>query len=311
MSCRYILFIMMIIDDSYVHEENNRCIVEDLFYTKSISMLYGKDKMGKSYLALYLSGCISDGKYILNRLKVCDNNKVLYFNGEMPVNILKNRINKLMDKYNFTFNNLIVVNKFPFKSIDGIKEFIKIKIEQYKPSFVVIDSISFYFWDINIVDKIDAQKFMQFLYEMAFNYDIHILFINHQKKTDVEFIGDRLIGSLSTNVFKVEIEKGNVYKCYLEKSHIGSKLFIYYWFLKDGTIIIKENKPKWKKSKKDEILNILNDNREIRVNDLYNMIKNKMARATYYNILKKLEKDGIIKREGSTRNAVVKLIKEV
>ncbi len=301
----------MIIDDNYVHEGNNRCIVENLFYTKSISMLYGKDKMGKSYLALYLSGCISDNKDILNKLKVCNGNKVLYFNGEMPVKILKNRINKLMDKYNFTFNNLIVINKFPFKGIEGIKDFMKMKIEQYKPSFVVIDSISFYFWDINIVDKIDAQRFMQFLYEIAFDYDIHVLFINHQKKTDVEFIGDRLIGSLSTNVFRVDIEKGNVYKCYLEKSHVGTKLFIYYWFLKDGSIVIKENKPEWKKNKTDEILNILTDNKEMKISELYSNVKNKMARATFYNILKKMEKNGIIKRKGNTKNAVVKLIKEV
>ena len=301
----------MIIDDNYVHEGNNRCIVENLFYTKSISMLYGKDKMGKSYLALYLSGCISDNKDILNKLKVCNGNKVLYFNGEMPVKILKNRINKLMDKYNFTFNNFIVINKFPFKGIEGIKDFMKMKIEQYKPSFVVIDSISFYFWDINIVDKIDAQRFMQFLYEIAFDYDIHVLFINHQKKTDVEFIGDRLIGSLSTNVFRVDIEKGNVYKCYLEKSHVGTKLFIYYWFLKDGSIVIKENKPEWKKNKTDEILNILTDNKEMKISELYSNVKNKMARATFYNTLRKMEKNGIIKRKGNTKNAVVKLIKEV
>lgn len=69
--------------------KSRKCLVGKWFREGDLGYIYGKRGLGKTWFALYLAGCISDGKdfgnWSINKARV------LYVDGEMPLEAVKQR----------------------------------------------------------------------------------------------------------------------------------------------------------------------------------------------------------------------------
>jgi len=290
---------------NYRRDEEGKVIVPNLFSTKTISMLYGEEKIGKTFLMFYIVGCLSSGKPIVNKYNVNGKQRVLYLSGELPTQLLKDRIKHIEERYELNFDNVefVLGKDYNVKPLEFVKHHIS-----YEPvDFVVIDSITYYFPIDDYSKREEANRIIDELQYLSIENNCHILIVNHQKKTSSDYYGDRLIGSFVVNIFKVKTIKYNWKMMYLEKTHNLSDFKIFYKHSSKGIEISERLKTK-KERNIEKIYEILRENGALTVSELQE--KTGFSLSTLKRYLKELKEKGNIEKIKQGRNVYVKLLWE-
>jgi hypothetical protein len=88
-------------------------IIEPIFPTQGLMMVYAKRGIGKTYFALHLACSIAGGFNIFgNKWKISKSRSVLYIDGEMPANTMQERLAGLVTSLPLITNseNLYIIN---------------------------------------------------------------------------------------------------------------------------------------------------------------------------------------------------------
>lgn len=168
-------------------EEDVKWVVKDLFAKKLVSVIFSEPGVGKTILAMDIAAKLTRGEAIFNHYRVERPMKVLYFQGDFPNTIMKNRLKQML--YNPDDKYFKLVNRYEAES-KGIsidltneqgQENLKTLLEGYKPDFVIFDTfISFFDGDEN--KQKDVKESIDFLRKLTSNYDCSILLCHHSRK---------------------------------------------------------------------------------------------------------------------------------
>ena len=170
-----------------MQEEDIKWVVKDLFAKKLVSVIFSEPGVGKTVLAMDIAEKLTKGEPIFNQYRVEKPMKVLYFQGDFPNSIMRNRLQQTLHKPDdnyFKFVNRYDAEEQGF-SIDLTneqgQENLKTLLEEYKPDFVIFDTfISFFDGDEN--KQKDVKEPIDFLRKLTFNYDCSILLCHHSRK---------------------------------------------------------------------------------------------------------------------------------
>ncbi len=203
---------------SRVNNENDiDWVVENVFARDYVSIFFGEAGSGKTWLILDLAIVLSHGGLLWNNIEV-EQAKILLFEGDTPVSMLKERINKLNKTANDNFFSYVSRYQAEEENINlalstqegrtNFEEFIKLN----KPDLVIVDTlISF------IDDEVDAKNvkpIVDFLRIIASKYHIHIIIVHHSRKRESgenrskldqsDVIGSSIITRLASIVIGVD-----------------------------------------------------------------------------------------------------------
>lgn len=170
-----------------MQEEDIKWVVKDLFAKKLVSVIFSEPGVGKTVLAMDIAEKLTKGEPIFNQYRVEKPMKVLYFQGDFPNSIMRNRLQQTLHKPDdnyFKFVNRYDAEEQGF-SIDLTneqgQENLKTLLEEYKPDFVIFDTfISFFDGDEN--KQKDVKEPIDFLRKLTSNYDCSILLCHHSRK---------------------------------------------------------------------------------------------------------------------------------
>lgn len=170
-----------------MQEEDVKWVVKDLFAKKLVSVIFSEPGVGKTILAMDIAAKLTRGEATFNYYRVERPMKVLYFQGDFPNTIMKNRLKQMF--YNPDDKYFKLVNRYEAES-KGIsidltneqgQENLKTLLEGYKPDFVIFDTfISFFDGDEN--KQKDVKEPIDFLRKLTSNYDCSILLCHHSRK---------------------------------------------------------------------------------------------------------------------------------
>lgn len=170
-----------------MQEEDVKWVVKDLFAKKLVSVIFSEPGVGKTILAMDIAAKLTRGEAIFNHYQVERPMKVLYFQGDFPNTIMKNRLKQMF--YNPDDKYFKLVNRYEAESkgfsIDLTneqgQENLKTLLKEYKPDFVIFDTfISFFDGDEN--KQKDVKEPIDFLRKLTSNYDCSILLCHHSRK---------------------------------------------------------------------------------------------------------------------------------
>lgn len=170
-----------------MQEEDVKWVVKDLFAKKLVSVIFSEPGVGKTILAMDIAAKLTRGEAIFNQYQVERPMKVLYFQGDFPNTIMKNRLQQMF--YNPDDKYFKLVNRYEAESkgfsIDLTneqgQENLKTLLKEYKPDFVIFDTfISFFDGDEN--KQKDVKEPIDFLRKLTSNYDCSILLCHHSRK---------------------------------------------------------------------------------------------------------------------------------
>lgn len=170
-----------------MQEEDVKWVVKDLFAKKLVSVIFSEPGVGKTILAMDIAAKLTRGEAIFNQYRVERPMKVLYFQGDFPNTIMKNRLQQMF--YNPDDKYFKLVNRYEAESkgfsIDLTneqgQENLKTLLKEYKPDFVIFDTfISFFDGDEN--KQKDVKEPIDFLRKLTSNYDCSILLCHHSRK---------------------------------------------------------------------------------------------------------------------------------
>ena len=170
-----------------MQEEDVKWVVKDLFAKKLVSVIFSEPGVGKTILAMDIAAKLTRGEAIFNHYRVEKPMKVLYFQGDFPNTIMKNRLKQMF--YNPDDKYFKLVNRYEAEengfSIDLTneqgQENLKTLLKEYKPDFVIFDTfISFFDGDEN--KQKDVKEPIDFLRKLTSNYDCSILLCHHSRK---------------------------------------------------------------------------------------------------------------------------------
>ncbi len=165
--------------------KNYEWVIENLFAKDYISILFGEAGTGKTWIILHICLAISNGLTLWQDIKP-EKQKVMLFEGDAPVSILKERIYKLdkpLDDDYFKYvsryeveTNGINLNLFTHEGRKNLEAF----IANFKPALVIVDTL------ISFIDdetKADMVKIVvDNLRNIAEKYNCHILLVHHARK---------------------------------------------------------------------------------------------------------------------------------
>lgn len=170
-----------------MQEEDLKWVVKGLFSKKLVSIIFSEPGVGKTILAMDIAEKLTKGLPIFNTYKVERPMKVLYFQGDFPNPVMKDRLNKMMSQPDD--NYFKIVNRYDaeehgisigLSSNEG-QENIKRIFNEYKPDFVIFDTfISFFDGDENM--QKDVKGPIDFLRKITSEYDCSILLCHHSRK---------------------------------------------------------------------------------------------------------------------------------
>jgi hypothetical protein len=169
---------------------------------EGLTMLAGRPKCGKSWMALGMALSVADGTKVLNKFSSVKST-VLYIALEDSNRRMQNRINNILGTENtklFPNNLLILHNDIEFPKLnDGGLEALNILVNNYKDlRFIIIDTLgrsikvdqskykNIYLSDYELMSKI--QKF-------ALEKRIAVLLIHHTKKGKEDNLFDEILGT--------------------------------------------------------------------------------------------------------------------
>lgn len=173
--------------DDLMQEEDIKWVVKDLFAKKLVSVIFSEPGVGKTVLAMDIAEKLTKGEAIFNQYKVDRPMKVLYFQGDFPNPIMRNRLQQTLHKPDNNYFKF--VNRYDAEeqgySIDLTnekgQENLKMLLEEYRPDFVIFDTfISFFDGDEN--KQKDVKEPIDFLRKLTSNYDCSILLCHHSRK---------------------------------------------------------------------------------------------------------------------------------
>lgn len=173
--------------EDIMQEKDIEWTVKGLFAKKLVSILFSEPGVGKTVLAMDIAVKLSKGKPLFNTYKTEKPMKILYFQGDFPNVIFKDRLSKMAEKPDDIFFK--IVNRYDAEEANFSLELtgeegqrnIKILIEDYKPDFVIFDTfISFFDGDEN--KQKDVKTPIDFLRKITSEYDCSILLCHHSRK---------------------------------------------------------------------------------------------------------------------------------
>lgn len=173
--------------EDIMQEKDIEWTVKGLFAKKLVSILFSEPGVGKTVLAMDIAVKLSKGKPLFNTYKTERPMKILYFQGDFPNVIFKERLSKMMEKPDDNFFK--IVNRYDAAEANFSLELtseegqgnIKTIIEEYKPDFVIFDTfISFFDGDEN--KQKDVKAPIDFLRKITSEYDCSILLCHHSRK---------------------------------------------------------------------------------------------------------------------------------
>ncbi len=193
------------------------------FLMEGLTILAGKPKTGKSWLALNISFSVAQGKKLLNRYYT-EQHEVLYLAYEDTKRRLKKRIIQLMQSeyyYCDQVDNIFFPDQLHLKNLNtgGLEELEKLVTENNKIKVVIIDTFGASF----VPPKKSVDTFQEnyqmilMLQKFAMKYSIAVILIHHLKKMKGELAQDGILGSTgitaacdSTMILEVDKDKNAV-----------------------------------------------------------------------------------------------------
>jgi len=185
-------------------------VVNNLFYRKNISLLWGEVGCGKTWLILDLCLKLADGKNIWGAFPSVPQ-KILLLQSNISLPLLKKRLktmNLCRNKDNF---KIIITDELEKENLNyhvneekgqSIFEYF---IKETKADLIIIDNLECFFNDLNKKFFYDLKFTMNFLKNMSIKYKCHIMNIMEtdiQENFPVSYPAiDRLISSL----FRVDL----------------------------------------------------------------------------------------------------------
>lgn len=179
-------------------------IIDNLLSEEGITIIGGDSKVGKSWIALYLSLKLSGGYKILDTFN-CKKSKILYIdeeNGERAIYTRVKMLNPFFKnkKEEPDFNNIIYSNRNNVKldigrrnENEGITKF-KGLIKKYKPDVCVIDSfVRFFLGEEN--SSSDVGKVYDTLKWAIKEHKTSFILLHHTTKNNKSYNKDSLRGS--------------------------------------------------------------------------------------------------------------------
>lgn len=163
------------------------------FVVEGVTLLAGKPKKGKSWMALGIALDVAEGAKALNTMKTRKSN-VLYYALEDNERRMQSRMKSLRPDTNFPDNLHIKLQLDPLPdAIDIIRQ----DVEEQEAEFVIIDTVT----AIRPLNTTKAEAYQQdynsikTLTDLANELRIAILIVYHTKKGIVEDAQDAIMGS--------------------------------------------------------------------------------------------------------------------
>lgn len=205
---------------------------------KGLVLLSAVPKVGKTFLGLQLSICLSTSKSFLGYN--CPKIEVLYIALEDKENNIKKRIDNFQVEINqqlhFAFANINNTSRIQLKNI--IKDIIKINPDL---KLIVIDPFQ-KVRENRDVDYNSEYNLMSNLHDLAIQYDITILLVMHCRKTfDFKNPFDNIYG---TNGLSAGVD-GMLVLAKVPNSNNLKKLFITGKDIITQEIVVKQNSNQW------------------------------------------------------------------
>jgi len=169
-------------------------IVEGML-VEGATLLAGKAKIGKSWLAMQIAMAVATGGKALDSIP-CEQGTVLYAALEDNPRRLQRRLRQLYGDSNEWPSNFYLMTLMPELDEDGIDKLDE-WIDHYKPRLVIIDTLAKVRpRSLRLKEGYSSDyQTLEPLQELAGEYGIGILIITHQRKQDAEDPFDTISGS--------------------------------------------------------------------------------------------------------------------
>lgn len=283
---------------------NIECVVKELILG-GLTILAGRPKIGKSWLALNISIAVANGTNALGRFET-KKSKVLYIALEDSKRRIKDRINNIMgneiDKR--APEGLIYLEEnFDFPKINdgGIEEINNILDDEKDIELVVIDTLGRSIADKGRKDKniyLADYEIASQLQELAMKRNISILILHHTKKGNEENVFDEISGTTgltgAMDTMMVIKEKNKDHTLHITgrdveqadyKIVFDKKLFCWNVIEKKNEINITVER--------EEILELIKSyNRQMKLSEITDLIGKEKSNVN--KLLKKLIRDGLL-----------------
>lgn len=167
--------------------KNFEWIIENLFARDFISIFFGEPGCGKTWLLLYISLIVSMGGKLWNNLTV-DKAKVMLFEGDTPISMIKERLNKLKMPLDDDYFKYISRYEADEANIDlnlskeQGRANLELFIKDFMPDIVFIDTLISFINDESNAENIKVV--VDNLRLLAKRYHCHIVIIHHSRKRD-------------------------------------------------------------------------------------------------------------------------------
>ena len=163
--------------------------VENLIPKRGVTLIAGKPKEFKSFLAMYLTCCLAGNKDFLN-LKI-KKSKVMYIDEENDDTELKRRFEKLKPELDINDEDTENVGLVIFKGIkvnteQGVNK-LKILINLFKPNVIIVDSLIRVFEGDENSSK-DMKTIFNNIKELMKKYDTTWVILHHVRKMNNKWV---------------------------------------------------------------------------------------------------------------------------
>lgn len=283
---------------------NIECVVKELIPV-GLTILAGRPKIGKSWLALNISIAVANGTNALGGFET-KKSKVLYIALEDSKRRIKDRINNIMgneiDK--LAPEGLIYLEEnFDFPKINdgGIQEINNILDDEKDIELVVIDTLGRSIADKGRKDRniyLADYEIASQLQELAMKRNISILILHHTKKGNEENVFDEISGTTgltgAMDTMMVIKEKNKEHTLHITgrdveqadyKIVFDKKLFCWNVIEKKNEINIT--------AEREEILELIKSyNRQMKLSEITDLIGKEKSNVN--KLLKKLIRDGLL-----------------
>ncbi len=159
-----------------------RWLVSGIILENSITLIASEGGTGKTWFALDMARCVSEGVSFLNRYATIES-PVLYLDGEMGLSSFKKRGNQLsIDKDNY---NLEISTNYEidFNNDDSVNYLLE-KCKRSGTKLIIIDTFRAFCGSLNEFDAVEVRKFFRRFYQFR-DSGIAVVFLDHTRKQNV------------------------------------------------------------------------------------------------------------------------------
>jgi putative DNA primase/helicase len=173
-------------------------LIEGLVPAGTVTLLYGKDKLGKTLLAMEMAKAIQAGIPFLGHFPVTQGSGMYLFMDD-PAGLTYDR---LINQLHFTDEGVQIATHLD--TPDDPRELLTQlanAVATHKPDFVILDALYVLLWGADQLHSVDGMKnIMRTLDKMAEQHGCAVLVIHHPRKKDHEAAGSFVIRAIAKSI---------------------------------------------------------------------------------------------------------------